>query len=81
MSDAPPADPMPYEREAIFRLLLNLGDAVRHVHGRGRPPKPKNIAPDWLPPTDWTPESDREEGDNPVWGHSRLGASLSANNC
>ena len=59
--DGKPA-PTRYEQEAAMRFLLGMLKAIDSVHGP-RSPKPKNIEPAWLPPTDWTPEDDEAEGD------------------
>ncbi len=61
-------DPTPSECEAACRMILSVTEALRAAQGLpARIPKPKNIAPDWLPPEDWTPEADQEEeGDEPA---------------
>jgi hypothetical protein len=59
-------EPTPHEREAVFRMMNQLSDALRQVHGlEHRQRKPNNTAPDWLPPKDWTPEEEEEGESDP----------------
>jgi hypothetical protein len=54
-------EPTAHELAALVQMLADVADAIRELH-RPRTPKPKNIDElDWLPPTDWTPESDAED--------------------
>jgi hypothetical protein len=48
----PRITPLP-EREGIFRLLLNLSDALRLVRPHSRAAKARSIDPDLLPSKDW----------------------------